>query len=235
MPSHLENRCLSPYSNTTTQHVVLVMKQCLLNCSLHSKSAFIKSMQWGSLKVKYLSSVKRPWVETQSTLGSTYSMENSSAGTAYTLYYREKQMYYKLHAAAWKPLWKHFPHQQEWRSGSLQEDVGLVRKLQHWYVITAVHRNASAQKAVSVKTHNSLRKQILQLFNSKDINQVNIDVFVMLKRQIQDSPVCTAVNVSPGLDLSAWLATDEYVDILHSVHLAGILKDKYIWARTGHT
>lgn len=70
-------------------------------------------------------------------------------------------------------------------------------------MITAVHRNASAQKAVSVKTHNSLRKQILQLFNSKDINQVNIDVFVMLKRRIQDSPVCTAVNVSPGLDLSA--------------------------------
>ena len=41
---------------------------------------------WG--KAAYLSSVKRPWTETQSTLGSRYSMENSSAGTAYTLYYR---------------------------------------------------------------------------------------------------------------------------------------------------
>lgn len=167
MPSHLQNRCLSPYSNTTTQHVVLVRKNCLLNCSLHSKSACIKSMQWGSFKVKHLSSVKRPWVETQSTLGSTYSMENSSAGTEYTLYYREKQMHYKLHAAVWKPLWKHFPHQQEWRSGSLQEDVGLVRKLQHWYVIAAVHRNAPAQKAASVETHNSWEKRFYNFLTVK--------------------------------------------------------------------
>lgn len=56
----------------------------------------------------------------------------------------------------------------------------------------------------------------------------------MLKRQIQDSPVGATVNVSPGLDLSAWLATEEYVDILHSVDLAGVLQDKNIRARTGN-
>lgn len=57
----------------------------------------------------------------------------------------------------------------------------------------------------------------------------------MLKQQIQHSPVGTTVNVGPGWDVATWLATDEYVDVLDSVHLAGILQDKDIWAWTRHT
>lgn len=53
--------------------------------------------------------------------------------------------------------------------------------------------------------------------------------------QIQDSPVSTTVNVGSGWDLATWLATDENVDILDTVHLAGILQDKSIQTRTGHT
>lgn len=49
-----------------------------------------------------------------------------------------------------------------------------------------------------------------------------------------DSPVGTAVNVGPGRDLATWLATDEYVDILDGVHLAGIFQDKGVRARTRH-
>lgn len=52
---------------------------------------------------------------------------------------------------------------------------------------------------------------------------------------MQDLPVGTTVNISPGRDQNIWLATDEYVDILDSVHLAGILQDKGIWARARNT
>ena len=47
-------------------------------------------------------------------------------------------------------------------------------------------------------------------------------------QQIQDSPVGTTVNVGPGWDLAAWLASDDYVDILDTVHLTGIFQDKSI-------
>lgn len=50
-------------------------------------------------------------------------------------------------------------------------------------------------------------------------------MFWKLKHQKQASPVGTTVNVGPGWDLATWLATDEYVDILDSVHLAGVLQD----------
>lgn len=57
----------------------------------------------------------------------------------------------------------------------------------------------------------------------------------LLKQQLLDAPVGTTVNVGPGRNLATWLATDEYVDILDSVHLAGILQDKGIWTRARHT
>lgn len=61
-------------------------------------------------------------------------------------------------------LWKHLPHQQEWCSGSLQQDLCLVSKLQHCHLIAAVHCHAPAQKAARVKTHNGWKTCIFYNF-----------------------------------------------------------------------
>lgn len=58
------------------QHVCLHVCCTCLNVSVYTRM--------------YQSSVKRPCSDTQSTLGSTYSMENSSAGTAYALYWNTR-------------------------------------------------------------------------------------------------------------------------------------------------
>lgn len=54
---------------------------------------------------------------------------------------------------------------------------------------------------------------------------------MLSKHQVWDSPEGTAVNISPAHNRVNWLSTDEYVDILDSVHLAGILQNKHVWPR----
>lgn len=135
-------------------------------------------------------------------------------------------------------LWKHCPHQQERCSGHLQENLCLVRKLQHFNVVTAVHCNTPAHKAARVKTHNSWETYIFYNFlivKTLMNKTLEREMYWLLKQQRLDAPVGTTVNVGPGRDLATWLATDEYVDILDSVHLAGILQDKGIWTRARHT
>lgn len=116
--SHLENRCVEGNTTTASIYPTDSATDCttsplpvkyrhyyyyhvcslllIASCQKHQLSILKKSLTvpwhynivlWG--KTAYLSSVKRPWTETQSTLGSRYSMENSSAGTAYTLYWEE--------------------------------------------------------------------------------------------------------------------------------------------------
>lgn len=57
----------------------------------------------------------------------------------------------------------------------------------------------------------------------------------MAKLQKRNSPIGTGVNVGPGRDVVPWLSTDDYIDILHCVHLAGVLQDKSVQAWPRHT
>ena len=52
---------------------------------------------------------------------------------------------------------------------------------------------------------------------------------------MQDLPVGTTVNISPGRDLAFLLTADEYIDILDSIHLAGVLQHQSVRARARNT
>lgn len=56
-----------------------------------------------------------------------------------------------------------------------------------------------------------------------------------LNLSLKDVPVGTAINISPGRDVTVLLAADENVDILDSVSLTGVLQDKGIGARVRQT
>lgn len=58
---------------------------------------------------------------------------------------------------------------------------------------------------------------------------------MLWKTQTHDSPENTTINIGSSHDLDPGLSTDEYVDILDSVHLTGILQNEGIQAWVRHT
>lgn len=100
----------------------------------------------------------------------------------------------------------------------MHEDLRLVRELQHRHTVAGVQGDAPAQKAAGCSTQR-LRGNIC-INEGRDWSGA--------------SPVGTAVNVGTGWDVLSGLVTDEYVEVLGSVHLAGVLQDQDIRPRTGH-
>lgn len=52
--------------------------------------------------------------------------------------------------------------------------------------------------------------------------------------QYTHKPVKAAVDVGSGLDMTLWLASDDEVDVLDHVHLAGILQDQDVGTGARH-